>query len=225
MRVYTLEYREDQESGELGFHVHGATLEEGKYNMATDGLLIAHDILEHQRIKDIGSIGDELKAMGAIWYIRGQFGDFPNSIVAPQDNISSDITRMARDYVYNPYFDCPVPIKNKHWLHEEFTNMITKARGDLHHELDDSDRGSSRESEYFTAALAFMTAGYQAAERRFKRIGGGVRANSLFHSIQRAVDTALKWAEHEGQQFTLHVNFKDCTAECREYIPDEYLYN
>lgn len=221
---YLLEYKEDQSFGTKGFYIHGATLNSDQYSMATEGSLVAHDIMEHQRIKDIGGIGDELKAMGAIWYIRGQFGDFPNSIRTPQDNIASDITRMARDFNFSPYFECEIPRKYTHYLDETFLEIMDKAKSDLKHELEPEDRNSKYIDEYFACVLPLMLEGFDQVSRRFDKIGGAMAANRVYHTISRAVDGALEHAEIEGQRFNLRINFTNNTATCEESYNDEDYY-
>ena len=225
MKTYILEYKEDQEMGGMGFYIHGATMNGDEYNMATDGLLVAHDILEHQRIKDIGSIGDELKAMGAIWYVRAQFGDFKNRHIEPAKHLASEITRMARDYFYSPYIRCKVPVKREHWLHEEFNYIIDMARDDLKHELDNPEEWNSPEvDKYFATVMPLMIEGFQHAEKRFNRIGGAMAANRLFHAIECACDNALGFAEYEGQRFKLHVDFLKGSAVWEECYDEEEDY-
>ena len=68
MRYVRLQVAEDQLSGELGLKIKGMRATEG---MAMgSGLLVAHDLLEHQNgLRAIGSVGDELEALGGIWHV------------------------------------------------------------------------------------------------------------------------------------------------------------
>ena len=57
-------------TGELGVAPEGARNIDD-YMADTDGVLTAHDLLEHVNgAEHIGGIGDELEALGAIWYGR-----------------------------------------------------------------------------------------------------------------------------------------------------------
>ena len=61
---------------------------------AQEGFLIAHDLLEHVNgIEAIGSVDDELEAMGGCWFVRGKSGqmrrDNYGSMYSPEETIAS----------------------------------------------------------------------------------------------------------------------------------------
>lgn len=79
---YTFDYLEDPSYGHMGYSYRQRRykLDRGGINVATSGKLVAHDLLEHPNIAIIGSIGDELEALGGVLYMRGQFGDISRTV-------------------------------------------------------------------------------------------------------------------------------------------------
>lgn len=103
MGTYKLNTIIDQQTGELGLVLEGIDLSLNDYHpiVTTEGILIAHDILEHNDISKIGRIDQELEALGATWLIRGQYGNLTKqySYYLPNESIAQDILRMFVDYV------------------------------------------------------------------------------------------------------------------------------
>lgn len=90
----------DEYDNTPGLKIVGVPDVDGMAVERTDGVLIAHDLLEHQNgLSEIGTVWDELEALGGIWQVRGRTGDmFVRNIHTPQVNIASDITRMFPDW-------------------------------------------------------------------------------------------------------------------------------
>lgn len=226
---YILHYEKDQDTGELGFRIEGSKAIAGAYNMATDGVLIAHDILEHRAINKIGTIGDELMALGGVWYVRGQHGelrrDRTGSFYTPAQNVASDVVNMGRDIIlgYKKYREkLPRVQVNGHLFLEDFQEIINEARNSLIKELEGEVYTKTALENYLDCALKFMIAGFNHVQKRFARYENRFIANNIFWHIAEAVDKAIKWAEFEGQQFKLFVNFKDPAARVEEFYPASY---
>lgn len=226
---YVLEYAKDKDTEELGFIVKGSK-DRGGYNVASEGLLIAHDILEHARIEDIGTIGDELKALGGIWFVRGEYGDLRRdsrgSIYSPHENVASDVTNMAR-YILcgGSKLHCKVPEHIKPAccpVYSDFEAIIDIARKDIPKELEGEDYNRAAMQQYLNNALKLMVMGYNHAKKRFRPVGGQIAANNLFWRISEEVEKALKWAEFEGQQFSLSVSAAACKVYCEELYESEF---
>lgn len=103
MKTVTLIAFRDESTGELGLGVKGMPKDETT-NAAQDGLTIAHDLIEHVNGPQcIGTIDDELEALGAIWYVRGQHGELRRDNIGSrytiEENLASDVTWMFRDHV------------------------------------------------------------------------------------------------------------------------------
>lgn len=206
--------KEDNETGLLGLIVDGMKVTNYP-SVSTEGRLIAHDILEHQNgIKSIGSIGDELEALGGVWYVRGKNGYLSlNSNYSPEENIASDVSNMAI-MVFNN-----VPIRankvetKKHYEDDSFKEIIKLSKEmykkEIKCQLEENQEYDSLE-EYFEQCLHLMRTGYRKAEKRFKN----KCAISMFGYIEEAVDDIINEVEYEGQEFILTYN--SSYASCKE---------
>ncbi len=75
MRHVRLVATSDEYDNELGFKIKGTTAFEG-FMACRNGELTAHDLLEHQNgLAAMGTVWDELEAIGGIWQVRGRHGD------------------------------------------------------------------------------------------------------------------------------------------------------
>jgi hypothetical protein len=220
MTSLTLLSKIDSETGELGLIVK--TLKHFNYpSVASSGLQIAHDILEHQNgIRAIGSIGDELQALGGIWYVRGQHGYLrPTSYHLPEEDIASDVANMARMH----YFGTPVRTDRvntrSHDEDDAFKSIvelgIKNYRSEMDCELDANEVYDPLHS-YFEQTLHSLRIGFRKAEKRFKN----VCPNRMFDNIERAVDEAIDHMDWEGQKFTL--TYTASKATC--YESEEYYW-
>lgn len=231
--------REDHELGGLGLALPG--MDRDGVNPSTDGLTVAHDLLEHQNgAGEIGGIDDELEALGAIWFVRGQFDDLRRddrgSRFTVHENIASDVVRMFRDYFYGAPVetDARVPLSRPlPEADEDFREVIRCAVKDALRELsDDADEKEAKRQlrKYLRVCLPRMRAGYRKARRRFK---DARNANRLFWAITEAVDQAIgkrsvynsaSGLEAEGQQYTLEYTLTQdgaATARCWESTYDD----
>ncbi len=205
------------------------------------GLVIAHDVLEHQNgPKNVGHVWDELEALGGIWYVRGQWGDMLDnrpSYYPPAHHVASDIERMFSAWelsgAYNGPRDGRDGSRPSLW-DEDFAEIISKARDMIRAEHRDIGRGDPGEDEqgwtadtfasvdeYLRVALHRMRNGFRKAQRRFER-NGHLRFNgcNLFGAIRDAVADAVRHIDYEGQEFVLRYGMQEAT--CHEvYIPDE----
>jgi hypothetical protein len=199
-------------------------------NAATDGLLIAHDVLEHVNGPHrIGSITDELEALGAIWYVRGQFHDLRRdsigSAYGPHENVAADVTRMFRDYFHGGSLDHYLPRTLRCEVDDDLQEVMEAARRNYRGEVDPEP---SELHEYAKArriydriALARMRIGYRKAKRMYP---DAHRVNALFWEITDAVNPRIKGC-FEGQQFELRYGIRNgrAWAECHEQR-DPYDY-
>ena len=221
MKRAILEVIRDGDTGELGLLVVGTP--RIAYPMAaTEGLLVAHDLLEHQQgVSKIGSLDDELIALGGVWYIRGQHGDIRRdgrgSMYSPEQNIAADVVNMARIYVEGGIdFRSAVPRTRTHGHDDSFRLIIEEAKKEFRTEMEDSgDYDKTRAAEYFGAVLHYLRRGYRMAARRF---GNSLTANSLFWDIARAVDPVAKHCGYEGQRFALV--YGEARVRCDEVWED-----
>ena len=174
LKTLVLEAFQDPEHGEIGLRVQGAP--EGA-NAALDGLTIAHDIVEHVNgIKEIGSIDDELEALGAIWFARGQFADLrrngTGSAHTPHQNIASDIVGMFRDHYYGAYVNLkPLQTQRLEEYDDDLERIIAEALKTTRAEIDDdADLNDviAKERAYIATCLPRMRRGIRKARAKYK---------------------------------------------------------
>ena len=222
MKTVILTAREDEDSGELGYCLDD--LEAGiSFSTTTEGLIIAHDLIEHQNgIAAIGPIDDEMEALGAIWFVRGCLGelrrDHVGSMHSIEENIASDFARMCRDFLWNDERLNP-PVTRALDEDETFREIISiakrEARGEI--EPDEAREHADRIRQFWAACLPFMRIGYRKARKRF---GDSYTANRQFWAIADALDPLLKSCEYAGQQIEL--TYGDGQARAWEYYGEDY---
>ena len=219
----TMTAKEDYSLGEIGLMLDDVRQLDYP-SVAQEGRLIAHDILEHQNgLHNIGSIGDELEALGGVWFVRGQWGDITRdqNVNSAEQHLASDVMNMAQLFANNVGFNFPVPRTYQHYQDDAFECIIQLGRKSYRSEWDcRADEDAPPIPEYFDACLHYMRNGYNKAARRF---GAGTWANSLFWNIAEAVDPHAKHIEYEGQRFRL--GYDSNQVLCYEIMEDEeYLY-
>ena len=212
-------------TGEIGLAPQGANIAADDYMADTTGVLMAHDLLEHVNGPEhIGSIGDELMALGAIWYGRGETGNLNNRDNAgryytPEQNVASDISRMARDFSYKG-FEFLQPEQTETDQDETFRYMIAYALKDARHEFNDWDEYREALPElrrYARNCLAFIQAGYNKAAELHEC---PYEYATLFWSVADALQPYAEHAEYVGQQYTLTI-FDDGRVFIEEYFEDD----
>lgn len=234
MRTVILEARSDDYDSAPGLAVAGTRDFEG-FMADRGGLLIAHDLLEHQNgIHHIGPVWDELEALGAVHQVRGRHGDMLQdhpSYHSVAVNLASDLTRMFQEYASNPDTG-PGGLavgSRPHDYDDDFREAIELARRDIPSECNDMGRGEPDEDEngwspelhalfeeYLTLALHRMRAGFRKAQKRF---GDGYYGSGLFVAIRDAVKGAARDCEYEGQRFRLTYGNRE--AHCVELYEAE----
>jgi len=223
MKTVILVSGKDDETGTLGLMIKGTQFNQNMF-AASEGSLIAHDLIEHQNGSDqIGSIDDELEALGGIWYVRGQHGELQRngySNYTPEQNIAYDITRMFRDYFYGQYVNMNFNKgKNPVTDDESLKEIISQAKfqeSEFDQDNDDLDGIEIKFKEFLKIALQRMRIGYSKARRKYERKGRFV-ANNIFWNISDAVQKYCK-PEYEGIEFKLSYN-KDI-ARVEEIMED-----
>lgn len=191
---------------------------------AQNGLIVAHDIVEHQQgTKRIGTIGDEMVAIGGIVFTRAQWGEMTRnrfSFHSPEESVASDVIEMAR-----LYFDFNVPFRQKLVKTREpdlgfiIDQVIECSRYGIRKEFESSGIEASTDQidSYLAQSQDYMLHGVKLATRRF---GDGITANNLFWNIEQATDVIASNLEFEGQTFRLSYDLGKAYME--ETYEDEY---
>lgn len=214
---YTLRVVRDPVSGETGLCLKDVAIDDMPM-VDVDGYNIAHDIVEHVNgTERIGEIADELVALGAMWYVRGRWGDLrrdgAGSMHSPESHLAADVTRMQED------MENGTPL----WLPHLPSRQLPMTRASEADPAIDSimrEAEVSEDSEYGRAVRALMRTGYSKAKRKYES-RGRFFANSLFWGIQEAVADAHKHHELiEGMTLILTV----VGTEARVEEPVEEYY-
>ncbi len=218
----------DDDTGDIGLVIQGLQPTSGKVNSAREGLLIAHDLIEHVNgIEQIGSIDDELEALGAIWYVRGQHHelnrDGSGSHSTTYEHIASDVTRMFREHICGSAVSydlhtraCEADESLEHILRAADSTYL----GDVND--DEITEAKGKWAAYRAACLHRMRTGYRKAKGKWAK-HGTFAGNNAFWEIAEAVQPYARNCEFEGQQFTLTYNSNAASgdrATCVEVYED-----
>ena len=196
----------DKEFGGLGLKfVEPRKLCNGRFTIQS-GLVLAHDIIEHQQgTHKIGTIGDEMIALGGTCYARAQWGS-----ISAQD-ISADILNMSE-----LFFAQKIPFKQKlvksrnsdpTGFIDEVIETVKEEWNPHHHYTDDSCSELNQESidTFLEACRTYMLHGAKLADRRF---GSRMLAYDIFQDIETKTHDIINGClEGEGQEFILFYDF------------------
>lgn len=212
---YLLEAREDNETGELGLLTVGTPLINGYPMVAMTGMLIAHDLTEHVNgHRKIGSIDDELEALGGVWYCRGR--------MLGRIDLEYDIVNLGEIYYRGVDYRNPVPVTRRSGdrYDNDFDAFMEDAARYLREGVREwGDEEEKERAEYFlSTAIHFIRVGYRKARKKYPN---EYRMYDRFKNIERVVDTVLRDVEFEGQVFELSVVGTD--ARCHE-VTDYYYH-
>jgi len=221
MKKINLNYIKCQHSGEYGLLIEGAR---ASLNAATDGVLAAHDIIEHNNtVNDIGDITDELEALATTWWVRGEFNDLRRdnigSALSPYEHMASDISLMA-EYISFGTASVPTLLKTHACCYDDdFTLMISMARKIFHATLKndncaDTFRRVSEAYRYFSTVIHYMRRGYRKAVKQYKKLGQ-IGTNNLFWRLARAIDADFQYIDVGGR---LEVCYSLTTGQVKTII-------
>lgn len=221
MRTVKLICVTDGETGELGLMVEGTPII--SYPMAaTEGLLIAHDLIEHiNGAENIGSIDDELEALAGVYFVRGNSGQLRMDRVnkySTEENLANDVVNMALIYVEGEVdFKTPVPECDEGDYDHVIEEVLEFACKGLESELDEH-YDEIRLNAYLHGVKQFMRLGFE----KFKDLDyDWIQLNNIFWSITEVVEPHASHCEYEGQEFELTYDVDENVARCVEIYPWE----
>lgn len=209
MRYLEIRTIRDEMTGELGFNlIKNGMPNNGSEFVAGHGLIIAHDIIEHQQgLKNIGTLEDELIALGGITYTRVVTGELQTPIFTGEKSLSFDIARMFEYYSEKCYRSGKKYYPKRlleDYEYDSIMETIQIARKSLILNEDeewyyDDDRKKYIEP-YLSWCKHLMLHGVYKAEKRF---GNNHVALHVFKMIEEEVNRHSKWIDYEGQEFIL----------------------
>lgn len=234
MRYLTLTARIDGATGELGYVLDDIPRNDDLFMVATDGLTIAHDIIEHVNgLRNIGTIHDEMEALGGIWFVRGQFGalrrDSIGSAFSTEENLAADLSRMWVEWhnevaEFRPYRGKPLRLRGDYIdeVLEVGQTISHHARKNIRAEEeflhDEEPLDEQAVADYLASARHYFLTGYRKARRRYG--GDAHRAYGTFWNIADALDRWVKRAEYEGQRLRLGYSYARATVQ--ELYDEDY---
>jgi len=215
--------KQDQQTGEIGVVVDGVSVN-GSPMVAREGILVAHDLFEHVNgLKNIGTVGDELEALGGIWYIRGRHGDIRRdglgSMYTPTESIGSEFTQLYPYYHRSGHYGIPVPRTYKHDADEDFKDIINHGKESTKGESEYYEWNCNNLKQFCQDTKHFLRSGYNKAKRKYQH----TNINMLFWDVAEAVDEICNYIEFEGQEFKLTYSMSnEFRPYCEEHYNDEY---
>lgn len=217
MRTVRLNAVKDLGTGEIGLLIKG--IRQISYPMvATDGLLVAHDLLEHQQgLKKIGGVGDELIALGGVLYVRGWTGQLRDRDMHPvEQHIAADVTELGRIHIQGrvPLREHVKSNRNNSVINNEVEEVLRISKKSLYSEL--SEENYKHIQGYLSNAGKLIKLGYSKASKRFRF---KEEAYHMFNSIKDAVDKHIKYAGiYEGAEYKLSYDRHKATFDDVSYM-------
>jgi len=195
VRSVNLIVREDPATGATGLMCKDVRVIDAPM-VAVTGSTIAHDIIEHQNgLRAIGSIGDELEALGGLWFCRGQLCDLGNGWMSNTQTVSGDVDNLFSLYASG------VPVRSEVKRLHRAPDYIEDDIGEILAHVGVSDCERDQWGDFKEAAFRLISRGYNKAVRRFK--DNAIAAHNQFCTIEMAVNDLLIGDLHLGQEFTL----------------------
>lgn len=227
MRYTRLTMKEDLATGELGLILDGIRMLNTPM-VSLSGMGIAHDIMEHQNgTRAIGSVGDEVEALGGMWFVRGEQNDTrmeENGIYRRTDmvdTVAGDLAHLCSIFMRGVPLRVAVPATRKHHCDAKFDASIAEGKmvymNDYSNEFKNVDK--NRVNAFFEYAKHLLRTGYRKASVRFNQ--NNDEANAQFWAIATAVNDVLAYeGDIEGQQFVL--GYGDCRATFKEFYERQW---
>jgi len=174
-----------------------------------DGSLLAHDYIDHQHgIAAIGSIEDELEAIGCAWAIRGHYAG-----ELTEEGIAGDLTEMYR-YFTNRTRLKAVPVTYSHVLDYDFERILDDAEKQARLYVD--EYSPTNFAHFRPMALAYMRKGIRRMHRRYASTHPESQAYDNYIAIRDAVRQVDIM---DGVRYTLRLRDGYCT------ITEEEVYH
>jgi len=212
MKKYSLTIKEHEEYGGLGIVVDTGR---DYFEPALDGLVVAHDILEHTVTPHQCGYIDELMALGG--YIAGRVACAYNSRgyrAASIDDVSSDIqsllTAALNEAGDNNFFSeiekCNSYLQDQ-WIMDQLRKEVKEGIIEAIDEWTDGEYEAWHIDQYdVDSIVGWICKGHQSFNKRFSWSLRNYGYKHLFDSIREASDSFLSNGV-EGQTATLHVDF------------------
>jgi hypothetical protein len=229
LKKYKITIQEHQEYGGLGLVVD---TERGYFDPAIDGLIVAHDILEHPIRPHSCGYTDELMALGGYLAGRVEMRYKTNGYkYASIDDIGYDIFYLLKAALIEDGDNNPITKIDKcrsyikcEWTMNKLRELVKKGILDainewMDEDVDDIDSMNggydSRVDDYdIDSIVGWICKGHNLFNKRFNNIN----TYDLFDNIRKVSDNFLS-NQIEGMSGTLFVEFSTGNV----YIEEDYL--
>lgn len=188
----------DENIGEYGWIPEWLTGVESPYAMIGDGT--AHDTLEHEAHESDGNLENETRALGAVYFVRGEsgwFGRDGRGSPDPEVNLASDFIELYLALQNGDSMgDAREAIADPHGMAPTFAHIVRRGirLAISEYRREDEDRpGLAEFARGRRWLLRMMVEGYNAAHARFD--GHSFKARELFERIARAATDAARECE------------------------------
>jgi hypothetical protein len=216
MKKYSLVIKEHEEYGGLGIVVDTGR---DYFEPGLDGLVVAHDILEHTIKPHSCGYTDELMAIGG--YIAGRVEVGYNARgyrSASIDDVSSDIQSLVNaalndynDIIFTQIEKCNSYLQDQ-WIMDKLRKNVKEGIIKGLDEWSGGEYGEKELADYdIDSIVGWICKGYQMFKKRFSNM---YSYDHLFTSIRKAADKFIADGI-EGQTATLHVDFSSCNVYIR----------
>jgi len=198
----------DQNTGEIGL-VPLSCYESSTYP-SHDALTFAHDLVEHVNgTPNIGTIEDELEALGCVLWIRGLSGELDEGIHSRYTHIASDLQSLFEASGHNPENPHGRKIKAI-----ERPDEPSQVDDDIDYSIATFNDETVEAEEFAEIARAYMEAGAVKAEQLY---GDWNTAYAVFDSARSAYQAIIDEAGLLGGLET----FKGCSVHIK-VTPDDF---
>ena len=217
-KTVRLEVIECRESGEVGLVLQASKLALSNVDDITvgGGLLLAHDLFEHvDGPENIGGVGEELQALGAMFYVRAANGPLTRGPYhhSAEENIASDVARMYSKWLEDGYEYLVPKTRASCGIEESLKEVLTYTREEVFVEAEYGGLQTDHLDEYLSGVRHFMRVGYRKAKKKYRRVPG----HGLYRTFMRVAEEVDSVAAHEdlwpGREFVLTYGLDRVTLE------------
>lgn len=187
MRTYTFVKKENRDYGYPGLILENAP--DTYYPLS--GMGVAHDVMEHHW-NDDGSVRDEIMALGAALYVRGEEYWNGRFFSNPGDQISPDLidlfhSWLGGDYLPHPGRTLKLPDDEEGWIEKACENVAK--------ELDCEE--ASEVKEFVEKARGWLRKGFRQAALRYRN-AKKFELPYIFMQIEKAADTHISREDYDS---------------------------
>lgn len=212
--------KDENFTGEVGLVLADIPYDPDQFMITHEGLLIAHDILEHvDGLENIGTVADETQAFGGVYFVRGFNGYIRNGVsgFSIEEALSRDIVGFYEQEPADLSDISEIPdeiqkladVANDYEYVDEIFDSIAEFanRSAKYFNEDDLEHKPFSFETFLEYSRVWFKAGFVKAWERYK--GDYVKAFNTFRLVEDAVNNFVMVNElFEGTQLILSYDSK-----------------